>query len=73
MTSNTTTSLFFESFLIEKKISYQTQSLNNLTVFIIELIVKHGKFSGTKVTVGLPIPQDFEVTAVHAFFGTLGS
>lgn len=65
MTSTISSPTFFESFLIEKNISYQTRSINNLTVYIINVTIAHGKQSGLTVTIGLPIPPDFEVNAPY--------
>ena len=63
----TSTSLFFETFLKQKKISYQTKPLNNLTIYIFEHTIPYGKYTGQKVEVGLPIPSDFEVTPPYGF------
>ncbi len=59
--TSTTTSFFFENYLIGKKISYQIEIRDNLTIYIIKRIIPNGKYAGTTVTVGLPIPSDFEV------------
>ena len=59
--TSTTTSLFFGQFLTQRKIPYQTQTNGNLTIYIIERTIQHGKYAGTTVTIGLPIPSDFEV------------
>ena len=53
-------SLFFETFLIEKRIPYQIEPHANLVIYIIERTIRHGKYVGTTVTIGLPIPSDFE-------------
>lgn len=57
----TTTSFFFEQFLTEKKIPYQIHPNGNLTIYKIERTINHGKYAGTTITIGLPIPSDFEV------------
>ena len=53
---------FFEKFLIEKKIPYQIHKHGDLTIFEIQRKINNGKYAGTIVTIGLPIPVDVEVT-----------
>ena len=57
----TTIPFFFEQFLKEKKIPFQIQQSGNLTVYIIQRKIGHGKYADTTVTIGLPIPSDFEI------------
>ncbi len=52
---------FFEDFLQKKNISFTTETSGNLTIFIFEHVIPHGKHTGTVVNVGLPIPSDFNV------------
>lgn len=52
---------FFEQYLIGKKISYQIHQHGNLTIFEIQRIINHGKYTDVTITIGLPIPIDFEV------------
>ena len=56
-----TPSFFFEQYLTEKKISYQIHKHSNLTIYKIERTINRGKYAGTTITIGLPIPSDFEV------------
>ena len=60
MTGNTFPS-FFEQFLTIKNISFETHIHDNLTIFKIQRRINHGKYAGTTVTIGLPIPKDAEV------------
>lgn len=56
-----TTPFFFEQYFTEKKISYQIHKHSNLTIYKIQRTINHGKYAGITVTIGLPIPSDFEV------------
>jgi len=53
-------SFSFFDFLKQKNIDYTTQTHNNLTIYIFDHIIPHGKYGGTSVTIGLPIPSDFD-------------
>ena len=48
-----------------KKIPYKIHKYDNLTIYEIQRIIKHGKYTGTLVTIGLPIPIDAEVTSPY--------
>lgn len=58
---------FFEQFLGRKKIRYQRADLDGCRVYIFEHVVPRGGHAGKTVTVGLPIPADFPVTAPYGF------
>lgn len=56
---SSSTLFFFDDFLKQRSITFTTQISNNLTIYIFEHVIPHGKYAGASVTVGLPIPSDF--------------
>ena len=59
--------LTFDEFLNRKRIKYERKSVEGKYLYVFDHVIPNGKYAGKIVTIALPIPTDFPVTAPYGF------
>ena len=66
-TSMVSSTPIFDEFLNKKGIKYEKRNVGKCHAYIFEHTIPHGRYTGKTVTVALPIPTDFPITAPYGF------